>query len=202
MLNENHSTGPTTPEGKQRSSQNAIKHGIFARSIVLPGESQEEYDKLLYRYNKDHRPKGVTEEDLVRVLAQTEWRRRRIPGLEAEAMDKSIETGDTERKFINTYTLYEQRLNRNFQSTLKLLGELQAKRKRETALEFGMACLLYSHFKAKNIPWNPADDGFVFSPELLARKIILIENLQDASNRHLGTITEEELVMFIAKEAA
>ena len=34
------STGPRTEEGKARSSQNSLKHGVFAKTIVLPGESQ------------------------------------------------------------------------------------------------------------------------------------------------------------------
>ena len=78
--NENHSTGPRTEEGKQRSSQNAITHAMFStKTFLLAGENQEDVDRLLYHYTREHNPKGQTEEDLVRHLAQTEWRRRRIP---------------------------------------------------------------------------------------------------------------------------
>ncbi|MBL8223542.1 MAG: hypothetical protein JNL62_30200, partial [Bryobacterales bacterium] len=49
-INSQKSTGPRTPEGKQRSSENAVKHGIYTSSIVLPGESAEEFRKLLDAY--------------------------------------------------------------------------------------------------------------------------------------------------------
>jgi hypothetical protein len=35
------SKGPKTPEGKERSKFNALKHGMSARTIVLPGEDAE-----------------------------------------------------------------------------------------------------------------------------------------------------------------
>jgi hypothetical protein len=39
-------TGPRTELGKQRSSQNAIRHGIFSEAILLKGESQAGFDSL------------------------------------------------------------------------------------------------------------------------------------------------------------
>jgi len=49
--NAERSTGPTTPEGKARSSQNAVKHGLTARrSVITVGdgeESIEDYERLL-----------------------------------------------------------------------------------------------------------------------------------------------------------
>ena len=47
------STGPRTEEGKARSSQNSLKHGAFSKSILLPGESQEEFDALFAGLRKD-----------------------------------------------------------------------------------------------------------------------------------------------------
>lgn len=38
------STGPTTPEGKAISARNSTRHGLRARAIVLPGESQDDWD--------------------------------------------------------------------------------------------------------------------------------------------------------------
>jgi hypothetical protein len=42
--NSRHSTGPRTDSGKQRSSLNALRHGLTAASAVLPSEDQAAYD--------------------------------------------------------------------------------------------------------------------------------------------------------------
>jgi hypothetical protein len=197
---ENQSTGPRTEEGKQRSSQNALKHGLFAtKSFLLPGESQEEFDKLLYRYHREYQPKGATEEDLVLHLAHTEWRRRRIPILEADSIEISLESGDAERKFMHTYSIYDQRFNRILQSTLKTLGEIQARRKKENAVHFRIAVILYSYNKTNNIPWNPADDEFVFSPALLDRQLSLANRIREANTEDIHLATDDEIDAFIAK---
>ena len=49
-----HSTGPRTEQGKAHSSQNAVKHGLFAKTIFIQGESQEEFDR---HYNHLPEPK-------------------------------------------------------------------------------------------------------------------------------------------------
>ena len=37
--NAQKSTGPRTAEGKKRASLNALKHGMTAKTVVLPHES-------------------------------------------------------------------------------------------------------------------------------------------------------------------
>ncbi len=48
------STGPRTPEGKQRSRLNALKHGILAKAVVIQGgpgrEKRGEFDQLLTEF--------------------------------------------------------------------------------------------------------------------------------------------------------
>jgi hypothetical protein len=36
--NAQHSTGPATPEGKAAVRLNAVKYGIHAQSLIIPGE--------------------------------------------------------------------------------------------------------------------------------------------------------------------
>lgn len=76
------STGPRTDEGKARSRYNALKHGLTAERVVIPGE-----DPALYAAFRDWvfdavAPQSILEEDLADRLASTLWRWRRVPVLE------------------------------------------------------------------------------------------------------------------------
>src|ERR1700693_580859 len=72
------STGPRTAQGKERSKHNALRHGIFAKVVVLPGESQREFDALLNGLRNDFQPVGTFESCLVETLAITWSRQRRL----------------------------------------------------------------------------------------------------------------------------
>jgi hypothetical protein len=37
------STGPTTPEGKERSCRNALRHGLTAETVIAALEDAEDY---------------------------------------------------------------------------------------------------------------------------------------------------------------
>ena len=53
------STGPRTRKGKAAVKRNALKHGILAREIVIPGrEDAVEFSKLHAWLRKDKQPKG------------------------------------------------------------------------------------------------------------------------------------------------
>ncbi|MHC4445109.1 MAG: hypothetical protein ACYTA5_21125 [Planctomycetota bacterium] len=64
--NAKKSTGPKTPEGKARSSQNALKHGLLARQILIndddppqtrpPGPSDPNQRRRSQRKNRGLRP--------------------------------------------------------------------------------------------------------------------------------------------------
>ncbi|HEY1213475.1 MAG TPA: hypothetical protein VGE93_07560 [Bryobacteraceae bacterium] len=67
------STGPRTPEGKTRSSQNARTHGCTSRTMILPGERQEDYDLLVADWLHDYGPQVATAYELVVQTAQAHW---------------------------------------------------------------------------------------------------------------------------------
>jgi hypothetical protein len=76
------STGPRTEAGKAKSRYNALKHGLAATRIVIPGENPADYAAFHERLMAEIAPESVLEEDLADRLATTLWRLRRIPHLE------------------------------------------------------------------------------------------------------------------------
>ena len=68
--NARKSTGPRTRAGKDTSKFNALKHGLTARTVVLPGlEEPKEFKRVLKGYRREFKPKGTFEESLVQQLA-------------------------------------------------------------------------------------------------------------------------------------
>lgn len=87
--NAKKSTGPRTPEGKARSSWNAMKHGILARAVLPPSlqryESAADLEDLLARLREDYAPATAVEGMLVEVIATCYWRLARLVRAEAGA---------------------------------------------------------------------------------------------------------------------
>jgi len=90
--NAKHSTGPKTDEGKQRSSQNALIHGVYAIESVIPGEDPADFDKLCTEFGQRYDPEGPYERSLVRQMADAEWRMRRTLRLEADFIKSAVES--------------------------------------------------------------------------------------------------------------
>ena len=76
------STGPVTPEGKARSSQNATRHGLLSDSMVLHGESDARFCALLNTLEIELQPEPGIESIQTEVMAVAHWRRMRLWSLE------------------------------------------------------------------------------------------------------------------------
>ncbi len=85
------SRGPTTPEGKSKSSQNALKHGLGSRSLVLASESPILFAEYKDHYWKHFRPRNLVEADLVIEMVGARWRLRRIWSHETALLDTEID---------------------------------------------------------------------------------------------------------------
>ena len=82
-LNAQHSTGPSTPEGRAAVRLNGLKYGLYAETLILPSEDPAEFDALLDRLDSEHQPATPTEEQFVSQLAMACWRRARVQRMEA-----------------------------------------------------------------------------------------------------------------------
>jgi len=82
--NAQKSTGPRSVEGKSASRFNALKHGIDAASIVIPGEDPADYDALAADYLSDSRPQSTFEAFNVQAMLRADWQKRRLQRVEAD----------------------------------------------------------------------------------------------------------------------
>src|SRR6202047_3790575 len=76
--NAQKSTGPKTPEGKTAVSMNALRHGLRARTVVLPGENREEFNQLCDDLEVEWHPQSRTEQFYVEQMAVSQWKLTRM----------------------------------------------------------------------------------------------------------------------------
>ncbi len=78
------STGPRSVEGKAVSRLNALKTGIDAESMVVPGEDPRALEELTVEYHERFRPSTPDRRFLVDSLVNAEWQIRRLRKVEAQ----------------------------------------------------------------------------------------------------------------------
>lgn len=147
------STGPTSENGKAKSSLNAVdeaavlsepkiqaRTGLTGRTVLLPADDAAEYQRHIDAYVKEFEPVGPRECDLVQSIADTQWRLLRIPSLESGIyalghlqFANSIDEQDTRLRpsliEVKTFLAYERQLrNLHLQES-----RLQRRREKEIA---------------------------------------------------------------------
>ena len=182
------STGPRTEAGKQRSKLNALRHGLTGHTIVLPTEDHSAYQRHSQSFLDECQPKGAIETQLVQSLLDTSWQLNRAAAVETnlfslgitemkdriranhpeaeDALAMALAFREHNRAFANL-SIYRQSLTRQLERTLNQLRQIQAERRATEERKLGKAAKILKMHKADNpnepAPYNPADDGFVFS---------------------------------------
>ncbi|MET4279195.1 MULTISPECIES: hypothetical protein [unclassified Bradyrhizobium] len=77
------STGPVTEGGKNRSRQNAIRHGLTAETVITAFEDASDYAAFELAITRDYDPQTAVERELVLRLASLLWRLRRTTAIES-----------------------------------------------------------------------------------------------------------------------
>jgi len=84
------STGPTTPEGKERSRCNAVRHGLTAETVIAALEDAEDYQAFEAAVTSDYDAETAVARELVLRLASVLWRLRRATGIETALFDSVV----------------------------------------------------------------------------------------------------------------
>ena len=80
--NAQKSTGPKTQNGKARSSQNAVRHGLTAETVIGPLEDPADYRAFEQAVTAAYDAETAVERELVLRLASPLWRLRRATSVE------------------------------------------------------------------------------------------------------------------------
>jgi hypothetical protein len=137
------SRGPITAEGQERSSANAIRHGLLAKCVVLENESGPCFDDLVTQHTQRFAPVDGVEFGMIEEMAAAYWRMRRAWAIENRLMEKALRhqpPGDEAARIadafaelaaspeLNLLHRYETRLHRIYQRALYnlvLLGQCE-----------------------------------------------------------------------------
>jgi hypothetical protein len=176
------STGPASPEGKRRSSLNALRHGLTGQTVVLPSDDLATYRQTCAQFHAELKPSGLLETRAVQTIADTHWRLDRIRAMENNlfalaveqsgsfSSDPAIQTAlaqaqslETNGDLLTKLSLYEQRLNRTLEKAKAELKQLQTERSEAREKALPEAAKIANLKEALNQPRKPEDDGFEFS---------------------------------------
>jgi hypothetical protein len=137
------SRGPRTEEGKARSAQNALRHGLRAQKyVVLPEEDAREFADLQAAMIEELAPVGALQVVLARRVAIAAWRLERADRLEVELFAERrfrdgglgnalIRDGHSTRSF-ETLLRYRGAAMAEFWRALRTLKALQAEQQATT----------------------------------------------------------------------
>jgi hypothetical protein len=122
------STGPRSPEGKARSSHNAIKHGLTrpaGHMSFLPGENSSGHDRLILQFNEQFVPMTGAERECIREIVDSLWLARRARNLQTSLLEYVV----PDLHALALYLRYETAHQRAHNAAIKTLLALQKDRR-------------------------------------------------------------------------
>src|SRR5580658_9295453 len=191
--NAQHSTGPNSETGKQRTRLNAYKHGLTGQIHLLTAAEHEAFDAHCKGICEALAPVGALEIDIAQAIAEDRWRLKRIRAMETGIFAAGRQgalgftpsgdpnSEDPEQVLINEavtqarswlaksdnfqlLTLYQQRITRTIERNMAELRTLRAERKAAREQVLEEALLLSQLAKSKGEKYDAAAD---FPPEIL-----------------------------------
>jgi hypothetical protein len=190
--NSQHSTGPKTEAGKQRSSLNALRHGLTGQIVVMPTEDLQAYQSHLKSFADEYHPHGATEAHLLQALADASWRLNRVAALETNLLTLGVASQfspfsdspqqiqdamsivsalESQSKALANLSMHSQRLSRQFERTVMQLRDLQETRRAQEREDLDSLIDIMEMCESEGETYDPASDGFVFSEQQINERI-------------------------------
>ncbi len=124
------STGPKTPEGKARVSQNALRHGLTSIRLVIRDDEREEFTQLRDSLVAELDPQGAVETLTFEELLHAAWNLHRFRRIEAETSLGTLDdfTDPQTTAVLDRLSRYQARSQRAYYRALAELRTLQTNR--------------------------------------------------------------------------
>jgi len=114
------STGPRTDEGKAVSSQNAFKHGLYAKGFFVRPDEQEAFAELRDSLLEEFAPQTALARHLFSQILHAAWRIWRADQLELALFENHAEplADDASRQQFDLIARYRARAERSYYRAL------------------------------------------------------------------------------------
>ena len=140
------SHGAVTPDGQERARTANLRHGLFARTLLLPGENPATFADFIQELYDEYLPADGTERAIVEEIAEAIWQRRRLSAIFAATLRDNVirhsaETLDTDAagcnaeawhdlsdnsRAMDNHIRYEQILVRRIQACRNALADMRS----------------------------------------------------------------------------
>jgi hypothetical protein len=129
--NASKSTGPRTPEGKAAVRMNSLRHGLRARTVVLPGENRDEFHQLCGDLEVEWQPQSASEQFYLEQMAVSQWKLARMEVAEANLCKETAISIKTQVPLLDGLWQAQSRMERSYARAQRELERLQNSRRRE-----------------------------------------------------------------------
>jgi hypothetical protein len=146
-LNAQSSTGPTSAEGKARSSLNSLSHGFYSKHLLLPDEDPAELEMLRSSLIQSYNPEDGAELLLVERIISCQWKLRRLNNLEAKTLEAPF--GEFVLRDLERLSRLAQQLDSAMHRAIKALRESRKEKQKQQTQE-------HSEANPRNEPNSPS----------------------------------------------
>jgi hypothetical protein len=126
-------TGPTSPVGKARSSENAITHGCRSQKLILRNEDPAEFEALRDAWFRHYQPESEIAGALVEELVRAHWLLKRaqkhLEDVEWELPGNAYHWTEEHERMYRNFTRYKNSYERTF---LRFFKEVETHCNRHT----------------------------------------------------------------------